>query len=451
MGTVNVARALADIVGPAQVVTDPDSLLAHTVDWSGRFSGRASALVRPGSVAEVSALMQWCSATETPIHPQGGNTSLVGGGIPSAAGKPAVIINTGRLNTVEVDEHGGAALCGAGATLEQLQFAAAQRGRLYGVDIAARASATVGGTVATNAGGIRVCAFGMTRDQVHGVQAVLPDGTVVSHLRGLEKDNTGIRWSDLLIGSEGTLATVTAVSVRLLPAMGETSLILAAVDSIEQAQAVVSSVAHERDVRAAELMEARGVDIASEFAGLPPLFLPTPPYCLLLEVSGQPPDISWPSEVLLAGDAADRRRFWLYRELQSEAAGLMAQQFGVTVSKLDVSVPLWKLAAFRIETDRILADIGVYDHYVFGHIADGNLHLELAARPDLAEAATKAVLELVSALGGSISAEHGIGRAKAKYLRLGRSEAEIDLMRRLKESFDPMWLMAPGVIFEETS
>jgi len=362
-----------------------------------------------------------------------------------------VVISMTRLDWIgEVDTRGGLLTAGAGATLAAVQRAARDAGWMYGVDIAARESATIGGTVATNAGGIRVCAFGMTRHQIAGVEAVLADGTVISHLAGLPKDNTGYDLAGLLTGSEGTLAVITAVTLRLHRPPGSSVLALVGVADVAAAQQLVrDAVPSDGRLLAAEVMDRFGTEIVCEFTGLPwPLARADWPQLLLLEVEGDAINLPDDADAILATDATDYARIWRYREHQSEAAALMAQRIGGVVHKLDISIPLPRLAEFVDALRPVLDAIpSVDDYYLFGHIADGNLHLEIAEPTADDDTATARSLQLVAEFDGSISAEHGIGQAKAEYLPLTRSPQEIAAMRAIKAALDPQGLMAPGVIF----
>lgn len=452
MGLLN---ELADIVGVKHVLTDPDTTAAFTSDWTGRFSGDAFAVVRPADTAQVAAALAACAAAGRAIHPQGGNTSLVGGAVPAIAdaapSERPVLMSMTRLNWVgEVDARGGVIRAGAGATLASVQRAARDTGWFYGVDIAARDSATIGGTIATNAGGIRVCAFGMTRQQVAGIEAVLADGTVLTHTAGLPKDNTGYDLAALLTGSEGTLAVITEVVLRLHRPPAESTLVLLGVDDVAAAQDVVRHcVPAGARLLAAEVMDRRGVEIVCEFTGLPwPLTNRDWRQLLLIEVEGDDVIVPDAADAIVAADATDYSRMWRYREHQSEAAALMAERIGGVVHKLDVSLPLPRLAEF-VDAMRELLDglQNVAEHYLFGHIADGNLHLELAEPDAIDDSATAATLKLVADFGGSISAEHGIGQAKTAYLGLSRTPAELAAMRAIKDALDPAALLSPGIIF----
>ena len=227
-------NGLVEVVGVEHVISDPGLRAGYETDWTGRFSGECEAVVRPGDTAQVAAVLAWAQANGRAVHVQGGNTGLVGGSVPAAEPRPVVILSTARLvHPKEVV--GRSAMVGAGVTLGDVQRLAADHGLVYGVDLAARDSATIGGTVATNAGGIRVCHYGMTRSQVQGIEAVLVDGTVIARMGGLAKDNTGFDLAGLLTGSEGTLAVITAVRVKLHDRAAESVVAVFGVDSLAEA------------------------------------------------------------------------------------------------------------------------------------------------------------------------------------------------------------------------
>ena len=262
---------LAESVGSEHVLTAPELVAPYVTDWSRRFSGSCLAVVRPGSTEEVVQVVVACIQAGVPILPQGGNTGLVGGGVPATrpgALGPPVIVSLRRLADISpVDELSGQLTAGAGALLGDVQRHAAAAGWMYGVDLAARDSASIGGTVATNAGGIHVIAHGMTRAQLVGIEAVLPDGSVVSHLEGLLKDNTGYDLAALLCGSEGTLGIITAVRLRLHRPPGRTSVALIGSPSYASALEVMSSATS--PILAAEVIDEPGMDLAGSVAGLP--------------------------------------------------------------------------------------------------------------------------------------------------------------------------------------
>lgn len=450
MSELDAIARLREIVGAQWVITDQAVLAGFANDWTGRFRGRADAVVQPETVEDVQAVMSLCSREGIVVHPQGGNTGLVGGSVPMVAPGFTIILSTTRLNQIEaVDQQAGTITAQAGATLGDVHRQAEKAGWYYGVDIASRDSATIGGTIATNAGGIRVCAFGMTRSQVTGLQAVLPDGTLVDHRNGLLKDNTGFDWPSLFTGSEGTLGVITAATLRLHPPLPSSTLALTGVPDYAQAQALIARIRDAgQTLLAGEIMERRGIDIVCEFTDLPYPLRDDWPVMLLLEVAGDEIDLPEDNDAIVATDQADYARIWRYREHQSEAASVMATRIGGIIHKLDISVPLGRLPEFVERAHNALDQLpAVVDYYAFGHIADGNLHLEIAERSATDDSATVAVLQLVAELGGSISAEHGIGFAKAKYLGYSRTPAEIALMQSIKQAIDPANRLAPGVIF----
>ena len=447
----DLADVLADIVGPEHVLNDPALMEPYVVDWSRRWRGDAQLVVRPASTAEVAAVMRACAEHRVPVVPQGGNTGLVGGAVPGPAGEGPlpVVLSTRRLDALgEVDDLSGQVTVGAGATLGEVRRHAQSHGWYYGVDLAARDSATIGGTVATNAGGIHVVAFGMTRLQLVGIEVVLPDGSVVEHLAGMLKDNTGYDLVSLLCGSEGTLGIITAVRLRLHRPVGRTTVALVGAETYDEAIALMSSaVAPGVRLIAAEVTDETGMELAGRLRGLPWPLARRHPLVVTVEVAdgGDASGLVGVEEldVVVGLDAAEQARLWSYREAQGEAFSAL----GLT-HKLDVSVPLPALARCCDELRGIVGGFDSVEEFgVFGHLADGNIHVEMfgPAADDLAP--DLAVLECVARYGGSISAEHGVGRAKAAELHLCRSSAEIAAMRAIKAAWDPQGLMNPGVIF----
>jgi FAD/FMN-containing dehydrogenase len=426
----------------------------YVVDWSRRFRGGALAVVRPGSTAEVAAVMATCHEHGIPVLPQGGNTGLVGGSVPAsspAGGRLPIVLSLRRLDSIgDVDHLSGQFTVGAGATLGDVRRAASAAGWYYGVDLAARDSATIGGTVATNAGGIHVIAFGMTRAQVVGIEAVLPDGTVLSHLAGMLKDNTGYDLGSLLCGSEGTLAVITAVRLRLHRPVGRTTVAMIGCSSYAEAvERMASSVAPGVRLIAAEVVDERGMELAGALHGSGWPLAGRHPVVTLLEVAdgGDASGLVGLDEadVVVGLDAAEQARLWAFREGQGEAYSAQG-----IAHKLDVSVPLPVLAQCADELREIVGSYpGVTDFGVFGHLADGNIHVEILGPDPTDTAVDLAVLQAVARHGGSISAEHGVGRAKAHELWLTRSVAEIAAMRALKAAWDPDGRMNPGVLFSE--
>jgi FAD/FMN-containing dehydrogenase len=444
--------ALVGMVGEAHVLVDPDARLPYERDWTGRFVGSTPAVVRPGCPDEVAAVVSWCAAEGVAIVPQGGNTGLVGGSVPLAG---EVVLSTRRLNELgEVDTVAAQVTAGAGVTLGAVQGAARAQGLRYGVDLAARDSATVGGTVATNAGGLHVIRHGATRAQLMGIEAVLGDGSVISHLGGLVKDNTGYDLAGLLCGSEGTLGVVTAARLRLLPRPTDVVVALVGLDG---AAAAVDAVAAWRaavpDIEAAELFLAAGLDLVCEAFGLHPPFATRAPVYVLVEAAGprDPTDQLAAAigasgvddaAVAVAADEHRRAELWRYREEHTTAINTLGPPH-----KLDVTLPLAALAAFIDDAPAIVAEVAPDARtWLFGHVGDGNVHVNITGVDPDDDRVDAAVLEAVAGRGGSISAEHGIGTAKRPWLGLNRSPAELAAFRALKHALDPAGILNPAVL-----
>ena len=437
-------------MGADHVLTDVDVRAGFEVDWTGRFRGRAAAVVRPGAVDELAALVSWCATEGVALVPQGGNTGLVAGGVPVGAADGALVVSTRRFTTLApVDELAGQVTAGAGVTLAALHSHAASAGLAFGVDLAARDSATVGGMAATNAGGIRVVRHGAMRAQVLGVEAVLGDGRVIRHLGGLLKDNTGYDLAGLLVGSEGTLGIVTEARVKLVPAPPDRVVVLAGLPSVADAMALAAALRAQVDgLDAIEAVFGDGVTLVSEVFELPPPLDPPAAVVLVVEWAGrgEPPasfvELLSPYPSAAAAEPTGRARLWRYREAMSDAIALV----GVP-HKLDVTLPATTLADFAASVPATIERTapGARTH-LFGHLGDGNLHVNITGVDPDDERVDGAVLRAVADHGGSISAEHGIGRAKARWLELSRSPAEIETFRAIKRALDPAGIMNPGVI-----
>jgi FAD/FMN-containing dehydrogenase len=444
---VTLLDALAAIVGPEHVVTDRSVLASYETDWTGRFSGQALAAVRPCDTAQVAAIVEACRDAAVPLCMQGGNTGLVGGSVPVEG---SVLLSLTRIDEIgDVDAVAAQVTVGAGVTLARLQQHVRPQGLDFGVDFAARESCTLGGMAATNAGGERVLRYGTMRAQVLGVEAVLADGTVISRLGGLPKDNTGYDAVSLLVGAEGTLGVLTRLRLRLVPLLTGRAVALVAVDGTEAAVRLVREAREELpSLEAAELFFADGVDLVRRHTGLPAPFADEHPAYVLLECAHRhdPSDdllalLEASSDVrdaTVASDARGRHALWQYREAHTECINAE----GVPL-KLDVAVPLAVLADFVAE---LPSAISTGRLVLFGHVNEGNLHVNVLDAADAADAITDAVLHLVASYRGSISAEHGVGRAKQAWLGLSRSADEIAMMRTLKNALDPHGLLNPGVL-----
>jgi len=448
-----LVSALRDIVGERHCLTDPDLRAGYETDWTRRFSGSARAVVRPGSVGEVADVLRLCADGGIAIVPQGGNTGLVGGSVPRGG---EVVVSLRRLSEIEaVDPDAGEVTCGAGTTLADIQQAARTAGWEVGVDLAARDSATIGGMVATNAGGANVLRHGPMRRQLIGFEAVLADGTIIRRLPGMVKDNTGYDLGGLIAGSEGTLAVLTRVRLRLVPPLAHRAVAVAGFGSAAAAVEAASRLRRTLGtVMALELFTDAGLDLVLRHASGPRPFAERTPFYLLVEAGSDETD---PTDGLadaigalgveeagaIASDAAGRRRLWELRERHTESINAE----GIP-HKLDVSVPAARFSELAERVHDAVRDVDVDARtIVYGHVGDGNLHVNILGPAPDDEAVDDAVLGLVLELGGSVSAEHGIGVAKVEWLVRDRGEAAVEAMRALKRAWDPQGILNPGVIF----
>jgi FAD/FMN-containing dehydrogenase len=438
--------ALAAVVGDDHVLAERDLVAGFERDWTGRFGGEARLVVRPAGTEEVAGVLDACREAGAAVVPQGGNTGLVGGGVPRGG---EVVVSLTRLDGLDpVDALAAQVTAGAGVTLEALQHHARAADLAFAVDYGARSAATVGGMVATNAGGVHVVRYGTMRAQVVGLEAVLADGSVVSRLTGLIKDNAGYDLPSLLVGSEGTLGVVTRARLRLVPRLPERATALFAVDDAAAALDLFAALRRRvGSLEAVELLFHEGLELVEQegFGSSP--FADAHPAYVLVECAARSDPMDELAaavealevrDVAVASDSVQRAALWALREGLSEAIN----QRGVP-HKLDVSVPLSTLPAF---VDELRARITEGELVLFGHVGDGNLHVNVLGLDPGDDAVDRAVLELVAEHGGSISAEHGIGVAKARWLSLTRSEAEIAAMRAIKRALDPDGILNPGVL-----
>jgi FAD/FMN-containing dehydrogenase len=453
-GCDDLAASLAAVVGAEHVLADPELRASYEVDCVGVRRGDALLVVRPADTAEVAAVVVACREVGVALVPQGGNTGLTGGGVPRGG---EVLLSLRRLDRIEpVDVDAGQVTVGAGATLAAVQAAALASDMELAVDLGARDQATIGGMVGTNAGGTRVLRHGSMRAQVVGLEAVLADGGVVERLSGLLKDNVGYDLPGLLCGSEGTLAVVTRVRLRLVPRLSHRVTALVGVGNTSDALAVLRRLRPLASLDAAEIMWDDALALVQERVGLRSPLAGRHAVYLLVECTAMhdPTDelaqvlgaCSAVEDVAVGQDAAGRAAIWALRHGHAESVVI-----GGNTVKLDVTLPLGRLAAFesrlravcaRREPDAV--------PLLFGHVGDGNLHVNvLGVPPERTGELTDEVLTLFAAHGGSISAEHGIGVAKRAYVRLGRSAADVEAMRAIKHGLDPRGMLNPGVIFAE--
>ena len=445
--------ALREVVGEQHCLTDAALRASYETDWTRRFHGSALAVVRPGSTDEVAAVLHLCADAGAAVVPQGGNTGLVGGSVPRGG---EVVLSTTRLNDVgDVDAEAGELTLGAGVTLAVAQERARAAGWDVGVDLGARDSATIGGLVAANAGGIRVLRHGSMRRQILGIEAVMADGSILRRLPGIPKDNTGYDLAGLLAGSEGTLAVITRVRLRLVAQLRHGAVCVAGFADAAAAVHAAALLRHRvASVTALELFTDAGLELVMRHAGAAPPFAARTPVYLLVECAD---DVVDPSDALIeavealgvgesasiAVDAAGQHRLWQLRERHTEAVN----SEGVP-HKLDVSVPLARYAELVERAPSAVAAVAPEARTIsWGHVADGNLHVNILGPAPDDGASDAAVLELVLELGGSVSAEHGIGVAKVAWLVRDRGEATVAAMRAIKDAWDPRGILNPGVLF----
>jgi FAD/FMN-containing dehydrogenase len=452
--------ALRSAVGPAQVLTDPDLRASYETDWSRRWHGESAAVVRPSSTEEVAAVLRACASAGAAVVPQGGNTGLVGGSVPRASSaSPQVIVSTIRLRELEeVDQLAGEVTVGAGVTLSALQSHARAAGYGFGVDLAARDSATVGGMIATNAGGIHVLRHGMMRAQLVGIEAVLADGTVIRRLPGLVKDNTGYNLATLLAGSEGTLAVVTRARLRLVPLLARRTVALLGVEGAEASVQLAGELQRRLEsLSAVELFFEEGLQLVLEHAGGDRPFRDSHAAYLLVEADASEDPTNELAAVIqaagdlvgdavLAGDQVGRDRLWRLRERHTEAISALG-----VAHKLDVGLPAPSLAAFiGAVRERVESVAPGARTFIYGHACEGNLHLGIVGPPPDDESVDDAVLRLTIEMGGTVSAEHGIGIAKTAWLEADRGVNDVAAMRAIKRALDPKGILNRGVLFRQT-
>ena len=456
MNRSSLLATLRGVVGPTHVLTDPDVVRGQVVDWTGRFRGSTPAVVRPGDVGEVAAVVAACNDAGHAIVAQGGNTGLVGGGVPL---HDEVLLDLRRLDHIDaVDARAGQVTVQAGVTLARLHEHVRAAGWSYGVDLGARDSATVGGTIATNAGGLHVVRYGATRRQLIGVEVVLADGRIISRLEGLEKDNTGYDLVGLICGSEGTLGIVTAARLRLVPPAAHAVTALLAFDTPDAALDAVGELRRDLDdLHAVELFFESGLDLVCTTFGIARPFPHRHEVFVLAEAAGATDPIDAiaaavarlhdVADTVVATDAPRRQELWRYREAHPEAINALGAPH-----KLDVTLPAQAMAQFVADVPVRVADAAPgATTWLFGHAAEGNLHVNVTGVRADDETVDDAVLRLVADLHGSISAEHGIGTAKRQWLSLVRSPTEIAVMRAVKAAFDPREVLNPHVLFAPDS
>ena len=429
-----------------------DVLDGRSVDHTGRYRGHASALVRPGSDEDVAAVLRACREAGAFVTVQGGRTSLVAGTVPE---HDDVLLSTERLREIgEVDAVERRIHVEAGATLAEVQRAASAAGLVFGVDLAARDSATVGGMASTNAGGLRTVRYGNMGEQVIGLDVALPDGSLVHRHSEVRRDNTGYDLASLFVGAEGTLGVITGLDLRLYPAPTHRVTAICGFDDLD---ALVETGRVFRDmagIAALELIDARASALTAEHVGVA---APVDgAWQLLIELAGDADLTERLADALenarLSGepavgvDVSAQQRLWQVRETVAEVLGVYGPPL-----KFDVSLPLSAIRGFAAESAGLVAKYAPDAIPVlFGHIGEGNLHLNLVrcVLDDNRERELySAMMELIASCGGNVSSEHGVGTRKRDYLSMSRTEADIAAMCAVKAAFDPSGYLNPAVLF----
>jgi FAD/FMN-containing dehydrogenase len=459
--------ALVRVVGQDYAIREPEGMAPYLVEWRDRYVGKAALVLKPGSTAEVAAILKRANETRTAIVPQGGNTGLVGGQIPSESGHE-VVVSLGRMTHVrDIDLDGNTMTVEAGLVLANAQAVAASAGRLFPLSLTSEGSCQIGGVLATNAGGTAVLAYGSARDLTLGLEVVLADGSVWNGLKRLRKDNSGYDLKDLFIGSEGTLGIITAAVLRLFPKPATTVTAFAGHSHLESAAAFFSRAYEQAGpaLTAFELLPRLGLDfVLRHGADTRDPLRTAHAWYVLFELSSprEGDEVTRLAETLLsesieakeiddaviAASLAQRSELWRLRELMSE----VQKHEGGSI-KHDIAVPVARVPEFIARANQLVELMIPGARPVpFGHFGDGNIHYNVSQPPSMDrtvflanwEALNAAVHEIVLDLGGSISAEHGIGRLKRDLLRHAKQPLELEMMRKIKAAFDPNGILNPG-------
>ena len=456
---------LKSIVGHDSWTTDSEKLVPHITEWRDVWRGKTLIMVSPNSTEEVAEVISACRADDTAIIPQGGNTGLCGGAIPDSSGKQ-VIVSLARMNRirkVSADDH--SLIVEAGCTLSSVQAAAEEANRFFPLSLAAEGSCQIGGNISTNAGGINVLRYGSAREQVLGLEAVLANGEIWNGLRLVRKDNAGYDLKQLFIGSEGTLGIITAAALRLYPVVTNARTVLFGLESPDHSVKLLSFLRYEHadQIQAFELIPDRAIRYVLRH--IPSSRFPIEEICpwyvlaeltncedanLLDKLLVPASESGFILDAVIAKNDRERQEMWRLRHTISEAQ----KREGGSL-KHDVSVPIGSVAKFIcLACEAVTKYMPDVRPVAFGHVGDGNIHFNLSQPKDsdlgefLAQGETlaKIVYDVVDSLGGSFSAEHGIGQAKRRYLTHYRSKTDLDLMRAIKFALDPDNLLNPGKV-----
>lgn len=459
----------ADIVGPDHALRDPATVAGYLIEPRDKFHGATPLVLRPGSVDDVAAILKLANESRTPIVPQGGNTGVVGGQVPDQSGDQIVLSlsRLSRIRAVEANEN--TMTVEAGVVLADAQAAAVAADRLFPVSLASEGSCQIGGILSTNAGGTSVLAYGNTRASVLGIEVVMASGEIWNGLRKLRKDNTGYDLRDLFVGAEGTLGVITAAVLRLVPKPRGQSVAIVGLESPAAALGLfeIANRLAGGSLTAFELMPRLGIEVVTRHVpgSRDPLVNPHPWY-VLFEVSslrteadaeavvesifGEGVAVDLVEDGVQAQSLEQASAFWRLRHALSE----VQKAEGGSI-KHDVAVPLGRVPEFIEKANAAVTQlVPGCRPFPFGHLGDGNIHYNVSQPVDMDKAAylqrwddmNAVVFEIIGELGGTISAEHGIGRLKRELLAEVKSPLEIDLMRRLKTAFDPNGILNPGKV-----
>jgi FAD/FMN-containing dehydrogenase len=448
-------EALAGIAGSTNVLTGEGDMAPYTTDWRRQFKGAAVCVVRPASSAEVAAIVRLCAGASVAVVPQGGNTGLCGGSVPTGT-RPEIVLSLARMNRIrELDPLNNTMTVEAGCVLADVQIAAARADRLFALSLAAEGSCQLGGNLATNAGGVNVLRYGNAREQVLGLEVVLPDGRLWDGLRGLRKDNTGYDLKQLFVGAEGTLGVITAAVLKLHPRPTASATAWIGVASPHHAVELLGGLRQSCGDRlsAFELLSRTCIDAVLAHRAQVRDPLPGSAWAVLVQLGDSGPEEALHARLeqalaaggnlnaVIAKSEGEAKALWSIRESLPEA------QFANV--KHDISVAVSRIPAFIERAGAALEAFapGV-PIYCFGHAGDGNLHYNVgdAALASRRAEVNRIVYAAVDALGGSISAEHGLGQLKRAEIALHKSALELELMRTLKSALDPQGLMNPGKV-----
>ncbi len=449
-------------------ITDAQDMAPFLIDWRKRYEGQALAVVQPRNLQQVSDVVRACQEYRVAIVPQGGNTGMVGGSVPSASGQN-IVLSLRKMNQIRgIDKENLTITVEAGCTLSQVQEAAANAGLLFPLSLASEGSCTIGGNLSSNAGGVQVLRYGNARELCLGIEAVMPDGQAIAALRGLRKDNTGYALKDLLIGAEGTLGVITAAVLKLFPRPRTQLVAFVALETVDAAVALLELARKRLDssLTGFELIAQICLDLVKKhFKEACPLPSPSA-YFVLLECSDsqeeavararfqsfleEAMELELLQDAAVSASVAQNKAMWRQRELISEAQAAEGKNI-----KHDISLPVSAIANFvRDNSARLSEHFPGMRLVNFGHLGDGNLHYNVSPPPGMndqeflgnQEAINKIVYDHVVALNGSISAEHGLGQLKCVEIEHYKTAAELQVMRQIKVALDPNNLMNPGKV-----